>query len=120
MNPRRIKLNSVWIVLLFTIMIVAGGLPAVAQKPLRVRGRIERTGDSKKNYPAAYTRVTLGPRAIKTRLFGTYTGSDGMFYFYVSPGSYALQVLGSDSKPIATYYIQVKDKNVDLAPIILP
>jgi hypothetical protein len=120
MNLRRTKLNSVWVVFLFTIIIVAGGLPAVAQKPLRLRGRIERTGDSKKNYPAAYTRVTLSPRGIKTRLFGTYTGSDGMFYFYVSPGNYVLQVLGQDSKPIATYYVQVKDKNVDLNPIVLP
>ena len=118
MKPRT-RLHVVRI-LFIAMLVFDTAVPAFAQKPLRLRGRIERTGDANKNYPVAYVRVTLSPRAIKTRLTGVYTGADGMFYFYTSTGKYTLQVLGSDGKPVATYYVEVKDKNVDLAPIVLP
>ncbi len=114
------KVYRLWVVLLFIVIIVSAEAPVVAQKTFRVRGRIERMGDSGKKYPATYTRVTIKARASKRWMLGVYTGSDGMFYFYVEPGDYSLQILGSDSKPIATYYLQVKKTNVDLAPILLP
>jgi hypothetical protein len=109
---RKLSLLVALVVFLFAVLSMA----AQNTKPnqvSKVRGRVARKGSSG-NYPVAYVRVTLAPRAMKDRRQSVYTGSDGMFYFFVRPGSYILEVWDSENKSIAGYYVRVDRPNVDL------
>ena len=93
---------------------------AAAQKPT-VRGKLERKGNSV-NYPAAYVRVTLAPSNAKSDITSVYTGSDGMYYFRnVPPGTYVLEIWGSQDKAIMSFSIKVSNRPyTDLEPITIP
>ncbi len=91
-----------------------------AQRPT-VRGKLERKGNTG-NYPAAYVRVTLAPSNAKSDINSVYTGSDGMYYFRnVPPGTYVLEIWGSQDKAIMGFSIKVSSRPyTDLEPITIP
>jgi hypothetical protein len=87
-----------------------------------VRGKVEWKGTP--NYPAAKIAVSFVPRAFKgnkSRTKLVYTGSNGMYDFHVTPGTYILTVTWSE-KNSKSFLIEVRGDrpNLDIAPIVIP
>lgn len=98
-------------VLLFTGLL--GG--AAFGQNVRVRGLVRRQGQ-----PAAYVLVTLAPEAEPNRRTEVYTGSDGMYYFYVPRGTFILEVWQSKNRSVGKFRLNVDKEKVDVAVIDLP
>ena len=81
----------------------------------RVRGLVRCQGQ-----PAAYVLVTLTPEAAPDRRTEVYTGSDGMYYFYVPRGTFILEVWQSKNRSVGKFRLNVDKDKVYVAIIDLP
>jgi hypothetical protein len=88
---------------------------ADAQQPLvNVRGQVLRNG-----FPALGIQLTLYSQAIGRSAL-TYSGGDGMYYFYNVPqGQYTVEVW-SFNQPQPIYSIQVFSPYTDIPRISVP
>ena len=119
MKRREILFLTVLVAVVFsanTVSSLSAGALVQTVKNSTVRGRIERQVENK-TYPAAYVRVTLAPQANRTRRTTSYTGSDGMYYFRVQPGTYVLEVWDAEGKAVAKYTIKASREYVDISPL---
>jgi hypothetical protein len=102
-------------VLVFAVIPAA---PVVAQQ-VTLRGRIVRVGPYGP-YPAIGVAVTVNSPSLG-RSGTAYSGSDGMYYLYVPPGPYTLEVwplLGAP--PVAFSIVVPGTPYFDIAPVQLP
>ena len=91
MNMKRQLTTGFFLLILCTI-----STPAYSQI---VRGKLYREG-TQGRYPAVNVLLTLHSPSMG-RSARSYTGRDGMYYFYnVPPGHYTLEIWGYGPKPI--------------------
>ena len=103
-------------VLLFA---VSSATPVAAQQQVTVRGRLDRAGPYGL-YPAVGVAVTVNSRTIG-RSGTVYAGSDGMYYLYVPPGPYLLEVWTvPEQSPMIFEIVVPAVPNFDIAPIQVP
>lgn len=102
MRNKKLKLITVFLlVILLTI-----SSPAYSQV---VRGMLFRVGPHGP-YPAVTVLLTLFSHSTGKRSAPSYTGRDGMYYFYNVPhGQYLLEIWGYSPTPI-TYEINVLNR----------
>jgi hypothetical protein len=86
-----------------------------------VIGRLDYQGPSGSASPAPHIQVTLVD-PVQKRSSSTFTGFDGMYYFYNVPsGEYILEIRSSENKPPINYKITVRNQPyTSLKPIPLP
>lgn len=130
MKVKSIKKNSINIkfllLLLLVVTLLVVTISAYAQVDYSeyqavtiVRGALFRRGPSGFD-PAPYVKVTFYSPSIG-RSSPTYTGTNGMYYFYNVPlGNYTLEIWGYGDNPI-TYSIQVYNQPyTDIQSIVIP
>jgi len=86
-----------------------------------VIGRLNYQGASGSISPASHLQVTLVD-PVQKRSSSTFTGFDGMYYFYNVPsGEYILEIRSSANKPPINYKITVGNQPyTSLKPISVP
>jgi len=86
-----------------------------------VEGRVNYQGPSGAISPAPHIQVSLADPNQKLSS-STFTGFDGMYYFYNVPsGQYILEIKPSENKPAISYRITVRNQpRTSIKPILVP
>jgi len=86
-----------------------------------VEGRLDYQGPSGSASPAPHIQVSLVD-PIQKHSSSTFTGFDGMYYFYNVPsGQYTLAIKPSENKPAISYKITVGNQpHTSIKPILVP
>ena len=108
---------------LASLFLLSGGLLLVTNLVYggNVEGRLNYRGSSGAISPAPHIQVSLAD-PIQKSSSSTFTGFDGMYYFYNVPsGQYILEIKPSENTPAINYRITVRNQShTSIKPILVP
>ncbi len=101
-------------------VVALAAIPTAAEaQQVTLRGLLQRTGPYGA-YPATGIPVTVNS-AVLGRSGAVYSGNDGMYYLYVPPGQYALEVWNIPGGAPIVFSIGVPAvPYFDIAPVQVP